>query len=196
MSCYRRYDSPRQAIVWFLKAEESLRGHKDSEHYVISLLIIQVKYHSFTMLEIRNLFGMGICLRKLENYFESMDVLRSILPKLDYLIKIYLPGYFESEKDKKSTNSPLKIRRSNTRDNFIGMTLKKQVQLDKLSKLTALVFMNLSRTLEFMSKYYHSEVLCRAAMHTAEDSIDPPSQEFGDLCSSFYSFIAGKVIYG
>lgn len=175
--------------MWFLKAEEALRGHKDSEHYV--------KYQSFTTLELRNMFGLAICLRKLGNHFESLDVLRSMLPKIEYLLKINSQEDNDLESllaAKLSPNSPRKLRKSNTTVFFPTISVKKQAQQTKCIKLATLVFMNLSRTLECMNKYYHSEVTARTALHCAEDCMLPESDEFSELLASYYSFVAGKVI--
>ena len=136
------------------------------------------------------MMGLAICLRRLGNHYESLDVLRSVLPKLEYLLKVYS----EEEHDVMNilSSSPKKMKRSNTVF-FPAVNMCRQAQLTKFTKLTCLVFMNLSRTLEFMSKYYHSEVLARAAFHTAEDSILPNSEEFSELTAAYYSLIAGKV---
>lgn len=159
--------------------------------------LMQVKYQSFTTLELRNMFGMAICLRKLGNHFESLDVLRSMLPKIEYLLKINSQEDNDLESIltmKLAANSPKKLRKSNTTVFFPTISAKKQSQQTKCIKLATLVFMNVSSTLECMNKYYHSEVAARSALHSAEDCLLPESDEFSEFLASYYSFVAGKVI--
>lgn len=143
-----------------------MEGYKDTEAYF--------KYTSFIHLEIKTLMLLGQCYRRMDQQKRSLEVYRTCVEKLEYLI--------------------MRMERTGLGAGLPSGESKKHEHLTlEYYRFLSLLFLNISKSLEDTDQILSAQAMVKIACFNLEDLGVSPSNGFYDTIKMNQNFLSGKV---